>query len=527
MTSVSNRQINVPLAHVSPQFEADSRTYRGLNPATYLVFALCYDSLAAPAARFDPSSALPEAIAPVYADMQPRLAESFSETADGTWTVKLREKTLSHAGNELNAEDIKWTFDKVFSLGTTGAYRWGQMAGMRDPSDLEIVDRYTFRIRLRAPNPHLPAFLFCGVPQVVDQAAITAHSTDSDRWGSGWLGAGNIAGHGPYDLAGVDDQSMTFGRRSDYWADEELPETIRVDAYPTRRDALESVDGRTPTYLLGLRSDEALAIRKRSDTTLVASWGAHTYVGMNYNRPPFDDVRVRRALTLAMPYDEVLQRGFLGFARRWRSPLVSYDEWYSPSHWPDETNIEAARDLLAKAGYSGGLSLTLHVPNRPDLVRVGEIIQAAYRAVGIEVELRDTALVPPGFNPTFYIRTECGHNFNEAVYDLAHDYATIHPILPRNNAGGGVDSWLGSYPGAPQREEMFRRVLTAPTAAERKTRVMAMQKSIVDDAPVVFLAELPQISAITRGAERYASDFSNRIVQALQYQNCNSNYLPS
>jgi peptide/nickel transport system substrate-binding protein len=459
--------------------------------------------------------------------MMPRLAEAFGENADGSWTVRLRAGVRSHHGHELTAEDVKWNFDKVFALDTIGAYRWGQIAGLASSEHVEILDKRTLRFHLRAPNPHLPAYLFCGVPLIVDSVEVGAHATDADPWGSDWLSAARVAGFGPYDLEEFDKHQILFRSRDDYWSNRDLAPEVLVERTDSRADALRALNGNDPVYVVGLRCDEAVSVRRNDEVSLAASWGPHLYLGMNYNRPPFNDVRVRHALSYATPYDEVIERGFLGLARPWRSPLTTYDDWYRPDFWNYGINREKAVQLLAAAGYRDGLETALYVPHRPDLERVGEILKAAYREVGVDVDLRDMSTVSPGFHPSFYIRAECGHNFNEAVYDLAHDYAQIQPILPSPRAGGGVDSWLGSYPGSLALEDMYRQILLAPNAAERYSLCLQMQQTIVDSAFVVFLAEVPQISAANESAAVWTRDYESRLVQALHFQNCNTGYLPS
>ena len=275
---------------------------------------------------------------------------------------------------------------------------------------------------------------------------------------------------------------------------------------------------------MGLRSDEALALREKSNIWLNCSWAGHTYVSINYNRPPFDDIRVRQALSYATPYREVIERGFLGLARPWRSPLSVFDAWYSDEHWTFHTNVSRARELLIEAGYSDGLTLNLYVPLRSDLIRVGELLRAAYALIGVMVELRDMSMVQPGWHPTFYLRAECGHNVNEPVYDIAHDHVLVKPLVNEGAVPEYVDTWFGAYPGSREFEGMYRAILLAPSDAERHWHCEQMQAAVVAAAPIIFLAENLQISAGNSAAPPQLRDFRNRVVQALHYQNANTSY---
>lgn len=525
VSNESTLPLRVPIATVEPQFDSDAPGYRGLNPATYLLLALCHDSLAAPSGRPDKNELLGKVIAPAYDAMVPRLAEAFTEEGDGSWSLRLRRGVRSQHGNELTTDDVKWAFEKVFALNTHGAYRWGQMGGLDGPDDLDVVDKYTLRFKLRAPNPHLPAFLFCAAPLIVDSAEVRRNSTQSDPWGVGWLSTRQVAGFGPYTLEQFERDRMTFKGRDDYWAGPPPVTSVIVERVKSRAEALAALDQSEPAYVVGLRCDEAIALRGREDVFMSASWGSHAYLGMNYNRAPFNDVRVRQALSYATPYGDVIKDGFLGLARPWRGPIPTYDSWFATSYWQYETNKKRAKELLAAAGYGTGFETALYVPMRPDILRVAEILKAAYMDVGIDVELRDVSKIPGGRYPTFYLRAECGHNINEPVYDIAHDYALIDPILPSAHARGGIDTWVGSYPGSPALEDMLRDVLLAPTSQERLERCVRIQHAIVDFAPVVFLAENLQINAASRAAGEWMVNNQNRVVQALQFQNCGTGYV--
>src|SRR5487761_1746417 len=116
--------LRLPIGVMAPQFDIEAQTYRPRNPSTYLVMALCYDSLAGPSVR-PGGEGIFSAVVPDYASMVPRLAESFREDPDGSWLLRLRSGLLSHSRHELTSTDIQWTFERAFMERTAGAYRWG------------------------------------------------------------------------------------------------------------------------------------------------------------------------------------------------------------------------------------------------------------------------------------------------------------------------------------------------------------------------------------------------------------------
>ena len=96
MTAVQS-SVRIPLCSVEPQFDNGDPNYVPGDPGTYLLLALCYDSLAGPSPRPDRDGI----ISPNFLAMKPRLAEAFGEHKDGTWWVRLKKGILSHWGSEL------------------------------------------------------------------------------------------------------------------------------------------------------------------------------------------------------------------------------------------------------------------------------------------------------------------------------------------------------------------------------------------------------------------------------------------
>ncbi len=489
------------------------------------MLALCYDSLSAPSVIVSEAAPLPNTWTPDYRRMTSRLAESFTENVDGSWVLRLRAGVRSGDGNELTANDIKWTFDQAFARQSVGAYRWGQIAGLAEPTDLQVLDSRSLRFKLRTPNPNAAAFLFGGAPPIFDSSSVLAHANEKDPWGADWMSDGHVAGFGPYTLAERAPDHLRFTARADYWAGTPPIATIAVDRVDSRAEALDALDASEPTYVVGLRPDEVRTLRERDDVVLSASWSGHAYLAMSFDLPPFDDRRVRHALSYATPYDEVIEKGLLGLGRRWRGPISSFDPWHTDRSWHYEADASKARALLRDAGYAQGLSLALYLSMRDDLVRIAELLRASYADVGIELEIRDILDVTPGWSPSFVLRTECGHNLHEPVYDIAHDYIPIQPVVLDPAGKLVIESWLPGYANSESFDELYRGILLAPSAAEREERTRRMQDEIIGFAPFIYLAENVHVNAANVHVSSWMRDPENRLVQALHFQNCNTSYI--
>ena len=138
-------------------------------------------------------------VADLSAPPEPLLAESW-EISDGgrKYTIKLREGVKSYFGNELTAEDIVWSWDRVFGLDSQGLFPLG-VASIRSKEAYRAVSRYVVEITLDVPNPLLMTVQATPVPGAVflDSTEVKRHVGEGDPWARKWL-ATNTASFGPY-----------------------------------------------------------------------------------------------------------------------------------------------------------------------------------------------------------------------------------------------------------------------------------------------------------------------------------------
>ncbi len=521
---MAHAPVQIPLSGLSYALDNDDPGYLTGQPGVYLTLALCYDSLAAPAAVTHPDGV----ISPDFGHMIPRLAAGWSQTGVGEWAVDLRPGVLSHAGHELEAESITWAFRKIFGNPAMAAWRWRDTIGVEDASSVWALGRHRVGYKLRGANPHFPAYLQFITPNVVDHREILKHADAADPWGIGWLNQ-NVAGYGAYDLQSFSTAEAVFTARDTAWTGPADVGEVRLTCASSRAEALRLLDGADPVILLGLDSDEAHAALRRGDVDVRRTWAGHVRVQLDIDSPPLDDLRVRQALALAVPYEEIIEVGFRGLARPWRSPVKGISPWYTERHWRYSTDPVRARELLAQAGWPGGFATTLYGPRRPDCDRVAAILQRAWAGIGVEVDLESepAGLAESGQRPPMLLSVDCGHNLSEPLYDLVHDFAPFMPLFPaKNPESNGVGNWHLYFVRQEEIVDELRAALLERDEVQLHGRVDALQRSILDSAATIHLAELQQTLAAKNVAPSfYAPD--TRFFHAVQYQNARSDcYLP-
>ncbi len=508
----------VPVSHFGGRLDNDSRTYV-FAPDLYLTLALAYDSMAAPAARLGDDGTWE----PDFAAMQPRLAVGWTEEASGDWVVELREGVRSPAGNEWNAEALAWTFEKSFAQGVMADWRWRGVVGVEG---IDVLGSHRLRFRLRAPYPTFPNWLLSVSPNMVDAAAVREHVTEADPWGLEWLDR-NAAGFGAYALeeAGVD--GLRFAARADHWQGEQEATEIEVRPWRAgRADAIAQLDQPRPVALVGLDPDETAALIGRDDVRLLRTWAGHVSVEIDFTKAPFDSLEARHALAFATPYEELRTDGLRGLARPWTSPVKGMSQWYLREPLPYRHDPALARELLAAAGHAGGITTELYVPAMPYAWRMAEILAAAWREVGIEVELRRESELGPGQLAGLFLRPECGHNTSEPIYDLAHDYAAMNPLLPLPGGPPHVGNWRPRWRKNPEAIDEFMAMLLEPDRDRKRVLFDDLQRNLVRLGTSIFIGEMQQVIAVNAGVPESLVAPESRFFQALSYQNATTEYLP-
>ena len=323
--------------------------------------------------RFKPGSIDP-------AEIEPDLAERWESSADGkTWTFHLRRGVQFHGGfGELTAEDV------VFSLRKSGTAASSAFAAdYRAFQNIEAVDSHTVRITLRENVPSLLGILtnYSG-GYIVSRRAVQERGDAFTR---------NPIGTGPFALDRVTpNQSAELVAHAQYFRG--APQLGRISYRFIPSDASRDLayQNRELDVNYG-RADQTWVNRTRQIPNTVVDVfepGELAILNLNTQQPPFNDIRVRRALGHAINRAELVRfrgadvtreaqslvpRGYLGFSNA--TPLIPHD--------PART-----RALLAEAGHPNGLTIRVIHTQLPEMLTMMQVIQQQLRRSGITLDLQ-------------------------------------------------------------------------------------------------------------------------------------------
>jgi peptide/nickel transport system substrate-binding protein len=331
---------------------------------------------------------------------------------------------------------VKWTFERSFGInGITSFYNG--LSTIRGPEDVKVLDPHTVRIELAEPGPDLLLTMSTFWRVIVDSQLAKSHASSEDPWSKRWLKS-HDAGFGPFKLA-----ELSPGRQVVWEAHKEHPfppelDQITFRAVPAssdRLDALTSGDAQVAQFLSPADMEQ---VRKRDGLRL---WNFQGYVlaqcPMNPSYPPLDDVRVRKALSYATPYEQIVEKAYRGFAGPAAGPLSDHAAGFDPSFHPYTYDPERARELLREAGYRNGFTTTLAYNTADPLGEpVSAQLRSAFKDVGVTLEVEG---LPPsrypdalyaGKRPMFFY--EGGADSPDPAYALG----LLYESKSSNNWGG-------------------------------------------------------------------------------------------
>jgi dipeptide transport system substrate-binding protein len=336
----------------------------------------------------------------------PGLAEKWDISADGlTYTFHIRKGVKFHTTNknfkptrDLNADDIlfmverQWKKDNPYYNVTSSDHNYFESMGM--PAllkSVEKVDDYTIRFTLNKPEaPFLSnlAMQFAGVQSKEYADALlkagTPEKLDQEPVGSG-----------PFYLVQYQkDAIVRFKAFPEYWGGkakiDDLVFAITPDA-SVRWAKLQKGECHVMPYPNPADLD---AMRKDPNVTILDQAGLNVgYLSYNTTKKPFDDVRVRKALNMAINKKAIVDTVYLSTGVPATNPIPPSMWSYNDNVKDDAYNVEAAKKLLAEAGYANGFETDLWAmpvqrPYNPNAKRIAELMQADLAKVGVKAEIK-------------------------------------------------------------------------------------------------------------------------------------------
>lgn len=365
----------------------------GANRPAYQTAINMYDRLV----RFGTKTLADGTVVYDHTRIEPELAESWTVTPEAI-TFKLREATFWD-GTPVTAHDVKWSFDRKVSIGGFPSVQ-AKAGSMESPEQFEVVDDRTFRVKLLRKDKLTLPDLAVPTAVIYNSKVAKANASKDDPWAMEYLKR-NPAGSGAFIPERWDPGQQLVYKRFEGWKSGPLPKVSRVifrevPSAANRRALLEKGDA---DVSLDLPPKDVGEMAGNSKLKLVGVPIENTvwYLGMNVQKPPFNDPRVRQAIAYALPYEQILQTSAYGRG----APLfgASSAKVTAPI-WPQatayNTDLAKARALLKEAGVDAGFEVPFFIDlgNATRVEPIALLVQEALAKLNIKTTIEKV----PGAN---------------------------------------------------------------------------------------------------------------------------------
>ena len=410
---------------------------------------------------------------------EPALASSSSWSGDRmSLTYTLRRDLAWEDGVPLTSADVAFTW----SLLSDPAVASNWYGDAEHVAALEAPDPYTVRFRYtRRRNPVLQQSVTVrGVLprhqlQGVDRATLRGHDSARAPLASGpW----RIASWEPDERIVLQPNPAAPGDWRPYLdriVFRIIPE-YAVRALELERGGIDLLQDLEVADIARFKANPRLRVIR-------SGAGVMQYVGYNLRKPPLDDLRLRRALTLATDRDQLIDRVLTAGDEVYGRPCVGtvsprWPGWVPPELEPLPHDPVEARRLLAEVGFDGAAPLRLTMMLQTDsseLLQIAVWLQAQWREIGVELSLER-------IEPTRFSERARSGDFEVLLWSFGANPVVDPSIQWRS---GGPYNWMGF--SDPEVDRLLDAGVHAATVEEAQTAFHEVQRRVYAAQPATFL----------------------------------------
>ncbi len=412
-------------------------------------------------------------------ELQPKLAEDWEQTGDTTWEFYLRDDVTFHDGAEFNAEAVKANIDRIQDeeVASPRAFLYEMV------EEVNVIDEFTVEFVTEFPFAPLPAHLAHSGGGIISPDAIEEdYAAMENGEQPGDYINDNPHGTGMFKFQEWDSgNEAVLEKNKDYWGDVPNVDTVTFKVTPedlTRVGELEKGQADiiypvSPSDMSRIENTDGVDMYVQDSLSL-------EYIGFNIQKEPFDDKKVRQAISMAVDKEAIVEGVMDGAATEAVGPIGENVFGFSDEVDGLEYDPKQAKDLLAEAGYEDGFSTTLWTNDDRERQDIAEVVQQQLKEIGIEVEIEvlewgayldSTA---EGEHDMFIL------GWSTVTGDA--DYG-MYPLFHSDNHG---DPGNRSFLENEEIDEVLEEARRAEDEEERKDLYKEAMELLVEEAPMIY-----------------------------------------
>ena len=321
-------------------------------------------------------------------ELVPGLAESWNQVDDLTWEFKLKQGVTFHDGEAFNAEAVKASFDRLLDpeVASPRAFLFEMVTEVKavDESTVQFVTEYPFS-PLLAHLTHNGGSIISPKAIEEDYAAMKADSS---------VKAGSVIGTNPVGTGPFKFESWTPGTEiklvkfAEYAGTPVHIDSVTFKVVPesaTRVAELQSgfahiIGAVEPGQVANVNGFDGASVLETASSSL-------TYLGFNTQKEPFNDPKVRQAISKAIDRPTLIEGIYEGYGIPAISPLAPGIFGYTEDVTSMAHNMDEAKALLAEAGYADGFKTTIWTNDNPARQQVAIVLQEELKKLNIQAEI--------------------------------------------------------------------------------------------------------------------------------------------
>jgi len=421
----------------------------------------------------------------------PAVALTWENKNNTTFIFHLRHDAIWSNGEPVTANDFVYSFERAVDPATASPYSWyfelaaiknaaAIIAGKKDKSTLGVqaVDPYTLKVDLNKPLPYFVKMMAHTTTKPVNKTAI-------EKWGNQWTKPEHFVGNGAYlPEKWVINERLVLKRNHKYWDDKHTVINkvtyLPIENYVSEMNRFLSgeID---MTYELPIEQFKKLKKEHPEDISVVGNLCTY-YYAFNTQKKPFDDVRVRKALSYTIDRN-VISNAILGQGQKpayFFTPEITAG--FTPTMPPyakmsQQQRDEKARELLADAGYSKShpLSFKLLYNTNSNNKKIATVVQSMWkRALGVNAILDNQEWKT-------YLDTTNAGNFQVTRASWCADYNEASSFLSLFQSNNTVDS---SHYNSKTYDAILAKTVTATSEKERAALYQHAETQLAQDMPI-------------------------------------------
>jgi len=435
--------------------------------------------------------------------VKPWLAKGWEISGDGlTYTFELVPGVKFHNGDELTADDVVFSLERIMTIGEGYGYLFTTSV-----EGAKTLEKYKVQFTLKnAFGPFLGALTRL---YILDKNQVMANIQkegpygEFGDYGKGWL-VTHDAGSGPYKVKEMKTQEhFLMEKFNDYWAgweNKDAPQYVKesgtIEAITVRtlisRGELEITDSR--------QTSENLAALDQLPNTEVFTLleGEVQNIMLNNKKPPTDDIHFRKALAYCIDYQQIIDKIFPG--SRSSGPIASGTPGYNPNLKLYTLDLAKAEEELKQSPYYGKLDqypIEIIWPGgTKDREKVALMVQANAAKLGIKVNV-----VKMTWPSIVDIVSKLETSPHGVIISVAPHYAEAGSLLWSRYHSSSCGTWeQGEWLQNPEIDAMIEDAIATIEQKERFQKYYVIQEKIVELCPTIWINE-------TAIKQAYRSDY--------------------